>query len=315
MTGAWASGISPLALSGDSGMITLEGSTLCLSSTSGDILPDRSQGLFVSDTRVISGWRVHVDGMAAEPLTTLDGDRYRATFVGRIPPRRGRADSALMALRTRYVGDCMREDIVLRNVGAEATGVLVTVAVDADFADLFEVKECRVIPAGGVGVGLGANRLTYTPFGRDSLLTGWVALPLDQQLALGTLRTSAEFQGTKLDPLTEEQPGRIVHEVRFGRKAKLALGGGKAHYGAADATPLFVALLGEPHRWGLPGAELHVLLAAADRALSWLGTYGDIDGAGFVEYRRTTDRGLLQRHHLEVEKLIVIACLLEGAAS
>ena len=123
MTGAWASGISPLILSGDSGMITLiEGSTLCLSSTSGDILPDRSQGLFVSDTRVISGWRVHVDGMAAEPLTTLDGHRYRATFVGRIPPRRGRADSTLMVLRTRYVGDGMREDIVLRNVGAEGLG-------------------------------------------------------------------------------------------------------------------------------------------------------------------------------------------------
>jgi glycogen debranching enzyme len=261
-------------------MITLiEGSTLCLSSTSGDILPDRSQGLFVSDTRVISGWRVHVEGMAAEPLTTLDGDRYRATFVGRIPPRRGRADSALMALRTRYVGDGMREDIVLRNVGAEAAGILVTVAVDADFADLFEVKECRVIPAGGVGVDLGANRLTYTPFGRDSLLTGWMALPLDQQRALGTLRTSAEFQG------------------------------------AADATPLFVALLGELHRWGSPGAELHALLPAADRALSWLETYGDIDGDGFVEYHRTTDRGLLQRHHLEVEILIVIACLLEGAAS
>jgi hypothetical protein len=116
----------------------------------------------VSDTRVISGWRVHVDGMAAEPLTTLDGDRYRATFVGPIPPRRGRADSTLMVLRTRYVGDGMREDIVLRNVGAEAAGILLTVAVEADFADLFEVKECRVIPAGGVSVDLGPNSLTHT---------------------------------------------------------------------------------------------------------------------------------------------------------
>ena len=84
--------------------------------------------------------------MAAEPLITLDGDRYRATFVGRIPPRRGRADSTLMVLRNRYVGDGMREDIVLLNVGPEAAGVLITVAVEADFADLFEVKECRAIP-------------------------------------------------------------------------------------------------------------------------------------------------------------------------
>ncbi|HZD15633.1 MAG TPA: glycogen debranching N-terminal domain-containing protein [Pseudonocardiaceae bacterium] len=367
---------------------------------------------------MISGWRVHVDGMAAEPLITLDGDRYRATFVGRIPPRRGRADSTLMVLRTRYVGDGMREDIVLLNVGPEAAGVLITVAVEADFADLFEVKG-RAIPAGGVSVDLGANSLTYTwttpgdtrsmqvtatsdpvltpgtmtfravvpargewstclavqvaingrplalrhpcgerpngsiparrlrarrltsptmttqdslpvrtlrtssadlgalqiqdpdhpdrrvaaagapwfmaLFGRDSLLTSWMALPLDQQLALGTLQTLAEFQGTAVDPLTEEQPGRIVHEVRFGREAKLALGGGKAYYGTADATPLFVALLGELHRWGLPGAELHALLPAADRALSWIETYGDIDGDGFVEYRRATDRGLINQ--------------------
>ena len=95
----------------------------------------------------------------------VDHARWRpvpATFVGRIPPRRGRADSTLMVLRTRYVGDGMREDIVLRNVGPEAAGVLITVAVEADFADLFEVKECRAIPAGGVSVDLGANSLTYT---------------------------------------------------------------------------------------------------------------------------------------------------------
>src|SRR5947209_8961769 len=163
MTGAWAAEISPPVLSGDGGTITLiEGSTFCLSSTTGDVLPDRPQGLFVSDTRVVSGWRVRVDGMAAEPLTTLDGDRYRATFVGRIPPRRGRAHSTLLVLRTRYVGDGMREDIVLRNVGGEAAGVLVTVDVEADFADLFEVKECRTVSACGVSVDVGANSLTYS---------------------------------------------------------------------------------------------------------------------------------------------------------
>jgi glycogen debranching enzyme len=420
MAGVWAAEISPPVLSGDGGTITLiEGSTFCLSSTTGDVLPDRPQGLFVSDTRVVSGWRVRVDGMAAEPLTILDGDRYRATFVGRIPPRRGRAHSTLLVLRTRYVGDGMREDIVLWNVGGEATGVLVTVDVEVDFADLFEVKECRTVSACGVSVDVGANSLTYswtapgdtrsmqltatgdpvlmpgvisfhavvpargqwstclsvqvavsgrpvplgypcgeritrslparrlrawrlasptvtTPdprlvrtlrassqdlgalqiqdpdqpdrrvvaagapwfmalFGRDSLLTSWMVLPLDQQLALGTLQTLARFQGARIDPLTEEQPGRILHEVRFGREAKLALGGGEAYYGTADSTPLFVALLGELHRWGLADAELHALLPAADRALSWIDTYGDLDGDGFVEYRRATDLGLVNQ--------------------
>jgi glycogen debranching enzyme len=420
MTGAWASETSPPILSGDGGTITLiEGSTFCLSSTTGDVLPDRPQGLFVFDTRVVSAWRVQVDGMAAEPLTTLEGDRYRATFVGRIPPRRGRADSTLLVLRTRYVGDGMREDLVLRNVGGEAAGVMITVAVEADFADLFEVKERRVVPASGVSVEVGANSLTYTwttlgdtrsmrltatgdpvlmpgamtfhavvpargewstclsvqvtvngravplgypcgeqinrsvparrlrawrlaspsvttqdfglartlgassqdlgalqiqdpdhpdrrvvaagapwfmaLFGRDALLTSWMALPLDQQLALGTLQTLAGFQGSKIDPLTEEQPGRILHEVRFGRETRLALGGGRAYYGTVDATPLFVALLGELHRWGLPDADLDALLPAADRALNWIHTYGDLDGDGFVEYRRATDRGLVNQ--------------------
>jgi glycogen debranching enzyme len=132
-------------------------------------------------------------------------------------------------------------------------------------------------------------------FGRDSLLTSWMALPLDQQLAHGTLQTLARFQGTQEDPLTEEQPGRILHEARLGREAALALGGGRAYYGTADATPLFVALLGELHRWGLPAADVLALLPAADRALAWVQEYGDLDGDGFVEYRRATDRRLVNQ--------------------
>jgi glycogen debranching enzyme len=129
-------------------------------------------------------------------------------------------------------------------------------------------------------------------FGRDSLLTSWMALPLDQQLALGTLQTLADFQGEKEDPLTEEQPGKILHEVRLGREAALALGGGRAYYGSVDATPLFVALLGELHRWGIPTSDVLALLPAADRALAWVDEYGDLDGDEFVEYRRATDHGL-----------------------
>ena len=86
----------------------------------------------------------------------------------------------------------------------------------------------------------------------DALLTSWMALPVDPTLALGTLQTLARYQGSREDPLTEEQPGRILHEVRLGAEGALALGGGRAYYGTADATPLFVALLGEAHRCGLP---------------------------------------------------------------
>jgi glycogen debranching enzyme len=392
----------------------VEGSTFCLSSADGDVHPGRPHGLFVSDTRVISGWRLEVDGQPVEPLSTVEEEPYSATFLGRTAPRSGLADSTLLVLRRRSVGDGMLEDIVLRNLAGEAAGLLVTLAIEADFADLFEVKEGRIRPHPGVHIDMGTETLTYTYsateqtvamtvtatgephvgpgqlsfravvpsrgewstsitvratfddpgtadrrpqqpspagrlrawrlatpqltagdkalastlrisaadlgalqthdpyhperrvvaagapwfmalFGRDSLLTSWMALPLDQRLALGTLQTLADHQGKKVDPLTEEQPGRILHEVRLGREANLALGGGTAYYGTADATPLFVALLGELHRWGLPGEELGPLLPAADRALAWIRDYGDRDGDRFVEYRRATDRGLFNQ--------------------
>jgi len=131
-----------------------------------------------------------------------------------------------------------------------------------------------------------------TLFGRDSLLTSWMTMLVDPDLALGTLQTLARFQGTEVDPRTEEEPGRILHEMRFGETASLALGGGRVYYGTVDATPLFVMLVGELSRWGNRREEVDALLPAADRALQWITDYGDKDGDGYVEYQRTTDHGL-----------------------
>jgi glycogen debranching enzyme len=131
-----------------------------------------------------------------------------------------------------------------------------------------------------------------TLFGRDSLLTSWMTMLVDADLALGTLQTLARFQGEAVDPLTEEEPGRILHEMRFGETASLALGGGRIYYGSVDATPLFVMLVGELSRWGNRREEVDALLPAADEALRWMTKYGDRDGDGYVEYQRTTDRGL-----------------------
>ncbi len=132
-------------------------------------------------------------------------------------------------------------------------------------------------------------------FGRDSLLTSWMALPLDASLALGTLQTLADHQGRTEDADSEEQPGRILHELRFGPAAVRALGGRNAYYGTADATSLFVMLLGELSRWGHRGEQVQALLPHADRALEWVERYGDADGDGFVEYARTTERGLVNQ--------------------
>jgi glycogen debranching enzyme len=129
-------------------------------------------------------------------------------------------------------------------------------------------------------------------FGRDSLLSSCMALPLDPALAVGTLRALARLQGTEVDPDTEEEPGRILHESRLGLSFPLARGSRGVYYGTADATPLFVALLGELSRWGLAPDAVTELLPHADRALEWVERHGDRDGDGFVEYHRTTDQGL-----------------------
>jgi len=132
---------------------------------------------------------------------------------------------------------------------------------------------------------------SMTLFGRDSLLSAWMALVVDPELALGTLQTLARFQGAELNARTEEQPGRILHEMRFGEASSLSLGAGTISYGTADATPLFVMLLGELRRWGLAREAVDELLPHADRAIEWIENYGDIDGDGYVEYQRMSDRG------------------------
>jgi len=134
-----------------------------------------------------------------------------------------------------------------------------------------------------------------TLFGRDSLLTSWMAMMVDPDLALGTLQTLARFQGRAVNPLTEEEPGRILHEMLFGEAAGISLGGGTIYYGSADATPLFVMVLGELQRWGSRRGDVDALLPAADRALEWITAYGDKDGDGYVEYERASDRGLVNQ--------------------
>jgi glycogen debranching enzyme len=95
--------------------------------------------------------------------------------------------------------------------------------------------------------------------------------------------------------MSEEEPGKILHEVRLDVSSGLALGGKSAYYGSVDATPLFVAVLGEVSRWGFAPETIAALLPNADRALEWIRNYGDKDRDGFVEYERLNDRGLINQ--------------------
>ena len=141
MSEPWSSGELPPGQGAACSPVTLiEGSTFCISEPGGDIVPDRSQGLFVRDTRMLSRWELTVDGIEPQPLSVQHAEPYAASFLGRMPPRAGKADSTLLVVRRRYVGDGMREDITLRNTSARSRRFQVTLTAEADFADLFEVK-------------------------------------------------------------------------------------------------------------------------------------------------------------------------------
>ncbi|WP_235032080.1 glycogen debranching N-terminal domain-containing protein [Actinacidiphila yanglinensis] len=132
-----------------------------------------------------------------------------------------------------------------------------------------------------------------TLFGRDSLWAARMLLPLGTELAAGTLRTLARRQGTRIDPHTEEQPGKILHEVR---RESLRLADARAlpsvYYGTVDATPLWIVLLHDAWRWGMPAEQVAALLPHAEAGLEWLARHGDADGDGLLEYVDSTGAGL-----------------------
>lgn len=389
----------------------VDGSTFAISDRSGDINGVDSQGLYLSDTRILHRLILTIDGERIEPLSVIPNGPFSATFVGRTPPAVGQADSPLSVIRRRHVGRGIRDDLEIRNHGNDPVQLSVDIDAGADFASLFDVKSgkarhqaatqrpplpaanvlCSVdgafqtelrhqpepisphhwkvnVPARGtwhlcteISAQLGATRveLSYrcgdpvaeaipvqrlhqwrndaplvqandprieravkqaiedlgalrifdpehpdrvvvaagapwfmTLFGRDSILAAWMALLVDHELARGVLQSLAELQGQVDNPNTEEQPGRILHEVRFDPATARSLGGHNIYYGTADATPLFVMLLAEYWRWTGDRDLVEALLTNADRAIDWIWTSGDRDGDGFVEYQRSTPAGL-----------------------
>lgn len=414
-------GTTPVAsLAGVDGAVTLvEGQTFCLSGRTGDISPEFPHGLFVLDNRVVSCWELRVNHHRLEPLTVDLTEPFSAAFVERAHPAAGRADADLVVFRHRDIGWGMRERISVTNHGLGPAPVTIELRCDADFADLFAVKESRVRRRGNYGCEVTADGLRFTHqdatvsnavdvtssqaaiiepglitwpatlppgstwevcievrvtlgnstieprfrcggsdvdampkmrlaswrarlpdvdtdhlslaetvrragedlgalrifdpdhpdipivaagapwfmtvFGRDSLLTAWMTLIADPSLAEGVLRTLARFQGDDVNPDTEEEPGRILHEMRFGSAGGMSLGGGDIYYGSVDATPLFVMLLGELRRWDLADDLVTTLLPHADRALAWISEFGDRDGDGYVEYQCHSETGLVNQ--------------------
>jgi glycogen debranching enzyme len=132
-----------------------------------------------------------------------------------------------------------------------------------------------------------------TMFGRDSIFTSLQALPFTPELAATTLRVLGERQGTRIDDFRDEDPGRILHEMRFGEMTAFEERPHSPYFGCADATPLYVVLLDEYERWTGDTKLVRDLEFEARAALNWIDQYANLQGNGYIAYkRRNEDTGL-----------------------
>ena len=129
-----------------------------------------------------------------------------------------------------------------------------------------------------------------TMFGRDSILTSLQALPFTPELAATTLLALGDWQGTRVDDFRDEDPGRILHEMRYGELPAFEERPQSPYYGSADATPLYVVLLDEYERWTGDRRLVHELEYEARAALNWIDEYADLMGNGYISYQRRNEK-------------------------
>ncbi len=179
-------------------------------------------------------------------------------------------------------------------------------ALDCDWDDLVRLYDRSIVDFAALrcypevvpGEGLPAAGLPWfmALFGRDSLIASYQALPMRPELARTTLLALAARQAVELDDFRDAQPGKILHELRFGELTVLGERPHSPYYGSADSSPLFLILLDELERWTGDTELVRRLEPNARAALSWIDLHGDIDGDGFVEYEpRNEETGLVNQ--------------------
>ncbi len=129
-----------------------------------------------------------------------------------------------------------------------------------------------------------------TIFGRDSLFTSLQALPFKPELARTALVDLGLLQGSRRDDFRDEDPGRILHELRFGEMTAFGERPHSPYYGTADATPLYVVLLDEYERWTGDSKLARQLEPIARAALNWIDGYADLQGNGYISYKRRDEQ-------------------------
>ena len=160
---------------------------------------------------------------------------------------------------------------------------------------LVDLAALRFAPPVMGGKSLPAAGLPWfmTMFGRDSIFTSLQSLPFTPELAATTLLALGDWQGSRLDDFRDEDPGRILHEMRYGEMTAFEERPHSPYYGAADATMLYVVLLDEYERWTGDRKLVRDLEQQARAALTWINEYADLMGNGYVSYqRRNEETGL-----------------------
>src|SRR5262245_22887775 len=235
---------------------------------------------------------VYANGRISFDLSLKPGEHWR-TCCDYILVRNGRERKPL--------GGCMHDeetgfDAVQRQWQQQATTLT---SANEDFYRLYrqsveDMGALRLhdhdfapdmwLPAGGVP-------WFVTIFGRDSLIASLQNMIVFPRFAFGVLKKLAEYQATEMDDWRDAEPGKILHEIRFGELAHFKRVPHTPYYGTADATPLYLIVLHEAWKWlgDLSiGREYHDV---AVRCLEWIDRYGDLDGDGFQEYQTRSSAG------------------------
>jgi glycogen debranching enzyme len=218
---------------------------------------------------------IHVSpesGDDADPKNGTGGERERGRML----------DAAFVGMRDSY--DEWRSASTQIETDHELFDQLVRRALH-DLRLLVDTVDGDLVPTAGIP-------WFAVPFGRDSLITAMQTLPLRPSIAAGTLRFLAQRQGTESNDFRDEQPGKILHEVRMGELATLKRVPHSPYYGSVDATPLFLVTLGEYVRWTGDLDLARQLLPNAEAALHWMREYGDVDQDGFIEYHSRSSNGI-----------------------
>jgi glycogen debranching enzyme len=239
------------------------------------------------------------DGLTYE-LELAPGEQWSTTFTisphasqpgMRFAPRRPRG--ALEEVRDARIAELETWLASAPTLQADEPGLTRTYR-----ASLSDLGALRVHPNLALGATLPAAGLPWfmALFGRDSLITSFQALPYLPELAATTLRVLASRQATERDDFHEREPGKILHELRFGELTSRGQRPHSPYFGSADATPLFLVLLDEYRRWTGDDALVRELEVNARAALRWIEDSGDLDGDGYVEYEsRNPTTGLVNQ--------------------